>query len=501
MVDFEISSKALGDIKADGYAIFVEQDFDSKKLSESLSKFFPALEDVIKKRNFTGSAGSALTLSFSVDSRACYLLIYGIGKNKKELLDIEKYRRALGAIVRFCEHSKLDSVALSLPDAKLFGRDIENIAQETAMVLMMADYHFDDFITEKHRKLSRELKFIILSENTDKVKSGIETGKIIAKSVNKARYWCDLPAGNSSPDILSKEYEKFAEPFGVSYKIFGEAEIVKLGMGGVEGVCRGSDHEPRFVIAEYKTDPKNQTLVIVGKGVTFDSGGLSIKPANSMETMKDDMAGSAVVNAVMGAIGQLKPKNINVIAIAPLVENMPSGKAIRPGDVLKFYNGKTAEVKNTDAEGRLILADALSYAVKNYKPDYIIDLATLTGACAAALGPIYAGLFSEHEDIAKKIEESAKHSGDKVWRLPTHEDYKVAIKSDIADICNIGSPRYMSGATTAAYFLQNFVDDVPWAHLDIAGVAFDTPDISYYRPGATAFGVRLLVDLIMNWKK
>ena len=237
----------------------------------------------------------------------------------------------------------------------------------------------------------------------------------------------------------------------------------------------------------------------MGKGITFDSGGLSLKPPQYMETMKEDMSGAAAVIATMQAIAQLKPK-VNVIGITPLSENLPSGKATMPGDVITFYNGKTAEVRNTDAEGRLVLADALSYAVKHYKLDALVDVATLTGACAYALGPFFTGLMSQHDKLTKRLQESADRSGDRVWPLPLHDDYKVAIKSAIADICNIGSKKYNAGAITAGFFLQNFVGDTPWVHLDIAGTAFDVPDVSYYRPGATGVGVRLLIDLALNWR-
>ena len=301
---------------------------------------------------------------------------------------------------------------------------------------------------------------------------------------------------------MAQKAERIAKEFKLKYTVFNEKEINQMGMGGLAAVSAGSDLDCQLVIMEYKTAKKNApTLAFVGKGITFDSGGLSIKPANHMETMKEDMSGAAAVIATMASIAQLKP-DVNVIAVAPLSENLPSGKAIKPGDIVTFYNGKTAEIKNTDAEGRLILADALSYVVKHYKPDAIIDIATLTGACSYALGPFYCGMMSNHDDLVARLQESSERSGDRVWRLPLSDDYKPAIRSIVADICNIGSPKYLAGATTAALFLQNFVDDVPWVHLDIAGTAFDVPDLPYYRPhSATGFGVRLLVDLAMSWEK
>ncbi|HLB94070.1 MAG TPA: M17 family metallopeptidase, partial [Candidatus Babeliales bacterium] len=276
--------------------------------------------------------------------------------------------------------------------------------------------------------------------------------------------------------------------------------VKQMGMGGLAGVSAGAAADCKFVILEYKTsEPNAPTVAFVGKGIMFDSGGLSIKPALNMEQMKDDMSGAAAVISAMGVLADLKPK-INIIGLAPLAENLPSGTATKPGDIVTFYNGKTAEVKNTDAEGRLVLADALSYAVKHYQPDAIIDLATLTGACAYSLGPFFSGLFSEHEELTAQVIKAANRSGDFVWRLPLTDDYKVAVKAKVADLCNIGAKQYQAGATTAACFLQHFVGNTPWVHLDIAGTAFGVPDLPYYRSeSATGVGVRLLIELAMSW--
>jgi len=312
----------------------------------------------------------------------------------------------------------------------------------------------------------------------------------------------DLPSNKITPIDLSAAAEEIALDYGLKCRVFSEEEVNEMNMGGLSAVAIGSEKDCRLVVLEYHVEDKNApTVCFVGKGITFDSGGLSLKPAMHMETMKEDMSGAAAVIASMKALAQLKPK-INIIAIAPITENMPSGTSVKPGDIVTFYNGKTAEIKNTDAEGRLILADALSYAVKNYKLDAIIDLPTLTGACAYALGPFFSGLFSEHDDFVQRVYKAADVSGDYVWRLPLTDDYKVAVKCEVADLCNIGKKQYQAGATTAACFLQHFVDDVPWVHLDIAGTAFNVPDVSYYQPySATGVGVRLLVQLAMDWKK
>jgi leucyl aminopeptidase len=274
-----------------------------------------------------------------------------------------------------------------------------------------------------------------------------------------------------------------------------------MGMHGLAGVSAGSGQDAHFVILEYKTKkPKAPTIAFVGKGITFDSGGLSIKPANSMEDMKEDMAGAASVINAIAAVAQLGA-DVNVIAVAPITENMPGCHAQKPGDIVTFYNGKTAEIRNTDAEGRLILADALAYTAKHFKPDAMIDVATLTGACIYAVGPFFSALLSDNDELSERVQQAAKMAGDPVWRLPFTPDFKEAVKSPIADIQNVGNPSIAAGTITAAWFLRHFTDDVPWVHLDIASSAFNVPGISYYGKGATGSSVRLLIDVARNWKK
>jgi len=501
MVSISLSTVSLLDAKATGKAILLEQGFSNGSLAH-LSKTFPALADMVKERKFTGGLLSTLVIPYAEKTHVSYLILIGLGKKNDGKIDAENYRRVIGKLMRIMEEYKITSLAFELPSPQEFGAPTGFIAGQTALMSNIASYHFDEYITDPDRKVINDRKIILLIDglNKNEVQEGIKKGEIIATSVNKARHWIDLPPMVLFPVDLSGKAEKISKEFGLKYTVFNEKEINQMGMGGLSAVSRGSDLDCQLVIMEYSCGKKNApTLAFVGKGITFDSGGLSIKPAASMETMKEDMSGAAAVIATMASIAQLKP-NVNVIGVTPLAENLPSGKAAKPGDIVRFYNGKTAEIKNTDAEGRLILADALSYVVKNYKPDAIIDVATLTGACAYALGPFYAGLMSNHDELVKHLQESADRSGDRVWRLPLHDDYKPAIKSPVADISNIGSQTYMAGATTAALFLQNFVEDVPWAHLDIAGTAFDVPDLPYYRPhSATGYGVRLLVDLAMSW--
>jgi leucyl aminopeptidase len=298
---------------------------------------------------------------------------------------------------------------------------------------------------------------------------------------------------------MAEHAERIAKSHNLTYTIFNQQQVSDMNMGGLIAVSQGSVQECRLVVLEYRTErPGAPTIALVGKGVTFDSGGLSIKPAARMYEMKDDMAGAAAVISTLELLAHLRPA-VNVIGIAPITENLPSGSASKPGDIVQFYNGKTAEIWNTDAEGRLILSDALSYAVKHYKLDAIINIATLTGSCSAALGPFFCGLMSQHEDLSQRIFEASRICGDRAWPLPFHDDFKPAIRSTAADLCNEGNAAYRAGAITAGFFLQNFVGTVPWVHLDIAGTSFNVPDISYYRPGATGFGVRLFAELLMKW--
>lgn len=505
MTPISVKFNKLTETDASCYALVVEEG----SYETVLKKNFKAAEISLAKalaaeHEFTGKMGQLLLVPFMRNGSLVTIMLCGIGKKKdKKPITIERYRRIVGTMIRMSEQKHFAHLAIQLPAATLFDTTPEIVAHETAIIVEMAGYHFDEFLTDKDRKITtpKEVTLISDAKNKKTIQEAITQGKLIAESVNKARHWIDLPPSKLTPVDLAQKAEKIARETGLKYTAFDENEINQMGMGGLAAVSRGSDRDAQFVILEYKTKKKNApTLCFVGKGITFDSGGLSLKPAQYMETMKEDMSGAAAVISVMQALAILKP-DVNVIGITPLAENLPSGKATKPGDIITFYNGKTAEVKNTDAEGRLILADALSYAVKHYKPDAIIDAATLTGACAYALGPFFSGLMSQHDELIERIEESAERTGDRVWQLPLDDDYKKAIRCTVADLCNIGSKRYNAGAITAAFFLQPFVNDTPWAHLDIAGTAFDVPDISYYRPeGATGAAVRLLIDIALNWK-
>lgn len=503
MASIALSDKALMDQQASCIVVLVEQDKLDTYEVKAVEKLFPALNALIKEREFSGKALTTLVVPVSCGNNLQHFMFVGLGKkNKKDAIDIETYRRALAKAVRVAESCKFDSLAIQLPSEKICNVGAAYFAQQSVIALDMALYSFSQFITDKSNLFEVQSILLVANDsNAQALQAGVKDGLIIAHSVALARHCVDSPPSHLTPLHLAQVAEKVAKKNNLKITIFDEKALLKMGMGGITGVSKGSDNDCQLVILEYHCVNKNApTLAFVGKGITFDSGGLSIKPGDAMEDMKIDMSGAAAVIAAMDALAQLKP-NVNVVGIAPMTENLPSGKAIMPGDVLTFYNGKTAEVKNTDAEGRLILADALSYAVKHYKPDAIVDLATLTGACAYALGPFFSGLMGNSDHVINQVERAAATSGDAVWRLPFTDDYKAAIKSPIADMQNIGSRTYRAGAITAGHFLAHFVDDVPWAHLDIAGTAHNVPDLPYYRAEtATGVGVRLLVDIAQNWQ-
>ena len=328
--------------------------------------------------------------------------------------------------------------------------------------------------------------------------AALERGAAVATAVIWARDAVNLPAGEQPPAAFAESAQKLLRGKGVKVEVLDVAAMRKEKLGGVLGVGQGSEQPPRLVRMTYSPPGARGTVALVGKGVVFDSGGLSLKTAGGMETMKTDMSGAATVIATMSALKDLGVKT-KVIALTPMVENMPSGSAIRPGDVLKMRNGKTVEVLNTDAEGRLILADALSLAAEA-EPDAIIDLATLTGACVVALGEKIAGLISNNEAWGEQVRDAADRAGERVWPLPLPPEYRKQLDSEVADLKNIGGGGY-GGALTAGLFLEAFVDERPWVHLDIAGPARASADDGYIVRGGTGFGVRTLLELLARYKR
>jgi leucyl aminopeptidase len=309
-----------------------------------------------------------------------------------------------------------------------------------------------------------------------------------------AREWVSTPSNDKRPEAFAEMIQNAARSTGLKIRIMDERWLEKQQFGAMLAVAQGSSAKPRLVTMEYAPKGAKKTVVLVGKGVTFDSGGINLKPSGSIETMKMDMSGAAAVAGTMMALARLKP-DVKVMGVMPIVENMPSGTAIRPGDIIRSYAGKTIEIGNTDAEGRLILIDAMAWAIKHYQPDTLIDLATLTGACLVALGEKIAGVFSKDPELAAAFVASGEKTHERCWHLPLPEDYKELLKNDFADLNNVSSGRW-GGAITAALFLSEFVGDTRWAHIDIAGPAWAKKASDYCGAGGTGFGVRLLCDVI-----
>ncbi len=424
---------------------------------------------------------------------ARYVIVTGLGK--QEDFDSAKIRRASAAAVRACLRLKVSSAASIIHGAGIGGHDAESAARLVAEGMLLGAYKFDKRKQKKNDDKAPELSTFALVEHDakklDKVKQGAKTGEVIAHGVNTARDLVFDSPNNVTPATLRDVAQGIK---GLTVSVLERKDLEKLGMGAFLSVARGSDEPPYLLHMSYKPPKKaRKKVAIVGKGITFDSGGLSLKPPQSQETMKMDMAGAAAVLGTMKAIAELGDLDIQVDGFVATCENMPSGRASRPGDIVKTMNGKTVEILNTDAEGRLILIDTLTYAQKETDPDEMIDLATLTGACVIALGEVASGLMTSDQGLADRIIKAGEPAGEKFWQLPLYEEYQEMLKSDVADLKNIGA-KGQAGTSSAGMFLKNFVDEGrKWAHLDIAGPAYTSTDQPEVPKGATGVGVRTLL--------
>jgi len=421
------------------------------------------------------------------------ILLAGLGK--KESLTKDTIRLVSGKIAQKARELKLKEFSIITPPSFV----TDQISSVTQIVegSKMALYKFDKFKVEK---VNNSLDLTIIVSKSNKVSQAIKTAIIIADGTIFAKSIANLPPNECTPSTLANFAKIISKKNKMKCNIFSKPELKKRGFGGITAVGQGSKNEPKLIVLEHNRGPSNEKpIVLVGKAVTFDTGGISLKPGEKMDEMKFDKCGGCTVLGIMKAVSELKLP-INVVGIVPSVENMPSGESYRPGDIIKLFSGKTAEILNTDAEGRLILADALSYGEKHYSPKAIIDFATLTGACIIALGTNVSAIISNNEKLTKKINESSKRTMEQVWELPLNQDYMDMIKSEVADMKNIGIGR-AAGTITAAAFLRNAIEDTPWIHIDIAGVAWtqiSTKEKSYNPKGATGFGVRLILDYLQN---
>lgn len=360
----------------------------------------------------------------------------------------------------------------------------------------MSLYKFEKYKSKKESVLPNLTIFV---SKSDKILKSVKNSEIISNGVIFAKSIANLPPNECTPSTLASFAKIISKENNMKCVVFSKSELKKKGFGGITAVGQGSKNEPKMIVLEYNGKKNEKPIVLVGKAVTFDTGGISLKPGEKMDEMKFDKCGGCTVLGIMKTVSELKLP-VNVVGIIPSVENMPGGESYRPGDIIKLYNGKTAEILNTDAEGRLILADALSYGEKQYSPKTIIDFATLTGACIIALGTNVAAIVSNNEVLKNKILESSRRTTEEVWELPLNDDYMDMIKSDVADMKNVGIGR-AAGTITAAAFLKNAVKETPWLHVDIAGVAWTqvgTKSKPYNPKGATGFGVRLILDYLQN---
>jgi leucyl aminopeptidase len=421
-----------------------------------------------------------------------------VGLGKRQDFTVDKIRGATGQFCRVLRSLNCHKMATILHAAGTGGIEPEAAAQAVAEGAILGLYSFTKYRRPEYEDVKEIVIVIREEEKVAMLESVVGKGKLIAEATNLARDMINEPGNYMTPSQMAEAAKEIAGKYNLQFKVFEREDMEAMGMGALLGVAKGSSQPPKLITLTYKGDEASEKGVgFLGKGITFDSGGISIKPSEGMSEMKDDMAGAAAVIAALAAIAQLKPR-INVTAVVPATENLPSGTALKPGDIVKAMNGKTIEVMSTDAEGRLILADALSYAVRQGLSP-LVDLATLTGACRVALGMLYSGLFGSHPDWIHRVLKAAERTGERMWQMPMPEEYKEQNKSEIADIKNTGN-RY-GGAITAALFLAEFVGNTPWVHIDIAGTAFSTKESGYIVKGATGVGVRILVDLALNEAK
>ncbi len=491
----QITTSTKNNLNSDCIVLFAKSGGDLLPYAKVIDKTCgSAISKAIKNSRFQGGEEEVFIINAPVSNEISQVVVVGMGDINQA--NIDSWRLAGIASGKALDTTGVVSSSIIFEKTKLAEQDI---AESFAEGIHLAMYRFDRFLTnqKKHQQSAFEkLILIVEDEKSPALKTVIKNVNALMEGVNITRDLVNLPANFANPDLMVKTAKDLKKD-KISVQILGEKELKKLGMGMLLAVGQGSAQESRLIVMKYNGNGKAPYKAVVGKGVMFDTGGYDIKPAAGMLHMKADMGGAGAVMGMMKALAKRKSK-VNVIGVCGCVVNMISENAFLPGDVLTSYKGLTVEVGNTDAEGRLVLGDALAYIVDKEKPAEVIDIATLTGACMVALGGSYAGMFTEHTNIAKALKKSGEVTGENLWRLPVNKKYGSMLKSKIADIGNMGSSPY-GGSSTAAAFLQKFVGDTPWAHLDIAGVAMiDKIGGNIPVTGAGGFGVRLLVNYLEN---
>lgn len=471
---------------------FVLEDSDKVLGLENIdSKIIPSIKQSIN--DMRGIFGKILVIPTTGRTASQRILLAGLGK--KENFTNDSIRFVSGKIAQKARELKLKEFSIIVPPSSI----IEPISSVSQIVegCKMSLYKFEKYKSKKENNIP---DLTILVSKSEKISKAIKIAEIVSNGAIYTKSIANLPPNECIPATLANFARIISKKNNMKCNTISKNELKKKGFGGITAVGQGSKNEPKLIILEYNHGSRNEKpIVLVGKAVTFDTGGISLKPGEKMDEMKFDKCGGCTVIGIMKAVSELKLP-INVVGIIPSVENMPGGESYRPGDIIKLYSGKTAEILNTDAEGRIILADALSYGEKQYSPKAIIDFATLTGACIIALGTNIAGIVSNNDKLTQKIMESSKRTTEEIWELPLNGDYMDMVKSDVADMKNVGIGR-AAGTITAAAFLRNAIENTPWIHIDIAGVAWTqvaTKEKPYNPKGATGFGVRLILDYLQN---
>ncbi|NVM03016.1 MAG: leucyl aminopeptidase [Candidatus Helarchaeota archaeon] len=463
-------------------------DIIDKKLDNAINK-------IIKKNYFKGKLHEIYLLPTYGKIGAENVVLVGLGKKKE--FSLQNIFQILGTVGLYIKKIKFRNTILPIYEPFLPYSAKKDLVKIFVQELLYAKYSYNKYKSEKEKDGLEEI--ILLNDNTREIpalKKEAKLGVTTGESTNFARELSNAPSNEMTPAVLAGEAVKISKKYGIKCTTFGLEQIKKMNMGAFYAVAKGSRNPAKLIVVKYNAGKRNQKpIIIVGKGITFDSGGISIKPGKDMDKMKYDMAGAAAVLGTIRAVAEMNLP-VNITGIIPATENLPSGNAYKPGDILKTISGKTIEVINTDAEGRLILADALAYAEK-FNPSLIIDLATLTGACVVALGYYASGIIGNKKELIEEITKAGEYSGERVWELPLWKDYFNQIKSDNADMKNTGgSP---GGTITAAAFLNNFINEkIPWVHIDIAGTAWIEDSRPYIQKGATGVGVKLLIQFILS---
>ncbi len=456
------------------------------------------ISEMLKRGEFTGKAGQVVSFPPSKGIAAARVVLTGLGK--RDDYNADKARQAIGKASTFCRERNLGDIVVwadVLLDSSITPEEAAAAVVEGAVLGL---YKFSEYKTEKDDDQKKISRLRVLTEDSKRlsgIRRTISYAELTSQAANRARDLINAPSNEVTPAALAAYARRLARKQGLKCRVMGPQELKKQSMNGVLGVGKGSSNTPRFVILEHVPGKSARApVVLVGKGITFDSGGISIKPSQKMEDMKGDMAGAAAVLCTLDVVSRLNLPQ-RVVGLVPTAENLPSGTSYKPGDILRMASGKTVEVLSTDAEGRLLLADALHYASR-YKPAAVIDLATLTGACVIALGEHASGLLGNDERLIEKIKRAADATWERVWQLPLWDDYAEPLKSEVADTTNTGGRPAQT--IVATKFLQKFIGEYPWAHLDIAGTAFIEKERPYNPKGATGVGVRLLSRLLSDWE-